>query len=267
MNQDSSINQARGVKNIHRVIDLLESFEQYPCGLSLSELSTHLSLPKSTVSRLLSALLDRRFVRESNPPGKYLLGYKFLHLSSAYLQGFDLYREAHPKLEELNKKIDETTIMGVFDQTQHRIIYLDKLDTTKSIRLGTRVGEIAPIHCTALGKALLSGLPDDEIAEILQTYHFEKYTEQTIVNFSVLLEDLRAARKRGYAIDNQEYKQDIICVGAPILNYIGNPLAAISVSSPADRLDPARLEIVANLVVETAKEIGKLLPNISIQQI
>lgn len=267
MNKVSSVNQTRGVKNVHRVIDLLESFEQHPSGLSLSELSTHLNLPKSTVSRLLSALLDRKFIRESNPPGKYLLGYKFLNLSSAYLQGFDLYREAHPKLEELNKKIDETIIMGVFDQTRHQIIYLDKVDTTKSIKLGTRVGEIAPIHCTALGKALLSSLPDETVAQILESYSFEKFTDQTIVNISVLFEDLSATRKRGYAIDHQEYKPDIICVGAPIKNFTGDPLAAISVSAPADRLDPTRLEIIANLVMESAKDIGKLLPNISIQQI
>jgi len=266
MDKASSVNQTRGVKNIHRVIDLLESFEQHPSGLSMSELSAYLNMPKSTVSRLLSALIDRRFIRESNPPGKYLLGYKFLNLSSAYLQGFDLYKEAHPILEELNKHIDETVIMGVFDQSQHRIIYIDKIDTTKSIKLGTRVGEIAPIHCTALGKALLSSLKDDKIESILETYSFEKFTDQTIINSIVLIEDLSTIRKRGYAIDHQEYKPDIICVGAPILNAIGDPLAAISVSAPADRLDSTRLEIVANLVVETAKDIGELVPNISIQQ-
>lgn len=266
MTQISSMNQTRGVKNVHRVIDLLESFEQHPSGMTLSELSVHLDLPKSTVHRLLNALLDRRFVRESNPPGKYLLGYKFLHLSLAYLEGFDLYREAHPKLEELNKKIDETIILGVFDQTQHQIIYLDKIDTTKSIKLGSRVGETAPIHCTAIGKALLSGFPDDEILRILNNYKFEKFTDQTIVNIPVLLEDLSETKKRGYAIDLQEYKTNIVCVGVPILNFVDDPLAAISVSAPADRFEPSRMEIVAKLVIETAKDIGKLLPNIPVQQ-
>ena len=252
-------NQTRGVKTIHRVIDLLEAFQNYPTGLTLSELSSYLKIPKSTVFRLLNALMERQFVRESNPPGRFLLGSEILRLSLAYHKGFNLYREVHPVLEEIHNQTGDTVILGVLDQTGHQIIYLDKIDSSKSIKFGSHMGETAPIHCTALGKALLAGFRDDELLRILTNYELKPYTTQTIVSLGDLLEELRRVRERGYAVDCQEYKQQVICVAAAIFNYLGEPQAAITVSAQANRLESPRLEAVAQMIVVSAQEISKLL--------
>ncbi len=254
-----TLDHSRGVKTIHRVLDLIKILQEHPYGLTLAELSAYLNLPKSSVHRMLNALVERQFARESATPGKYVLGYEILKLSVAYLKGLDLYREARPKLEELNRKLDETVILGVLDQTKRQIIYLDKLDTSKSIRLGSHVGETAPIHCTALGKALLSGFRDDLVKSILEDYPFTKYTEQTIVDREVFLNELVEIRKRGYSIDLQEYRSHIVCAAAPIFNYQGEPIAAVSVSAPSHRIEASRLDVVARMVLETAKEISKAL--------
>ena len=261
-----AVSEARGVKNVNRVIDLLEAFKEYPDGLTLSSLSSYLNLPKSTVSRLLYALMDRQLIRESKPPGKYLLGHEILRLSLAYHKGFDLYREAHPRLEELNRKIDETVILGILNQTQHQIIYIDKLDTKQSIMLGSQIGETAPIHCTALGKALLSGFSDDELFHILADYEFKKFTDHTITELEKFLEELVHIRRVGYAIDHQEYKSQIVCVAAPIFNFAGEPLAAISVSAPINRLEAQRQEEVVHKVLETANEISQLLAYVPVKE-
>jgi len=259
--------RTRGVKTIHRVIDLLEIFKQFPSGLTLSELSTYLEMPKSTVFRMLSVLIERQFIRESTPPGKYLLGYEVLRLSLAYQKGLNLYREAHPRLEALNLKLDETVILGVLDQTQHQIIYLDKLDTSKAIMPGSHIGETAPIHCTALGKALLSRFEREELSCLLAGYEFNKFTENTIDNLQEFCQEMEITKNRGYAIDLQEYKLHVVCIAAPIIDHSGKPLAAISVSAPANRLEELRIEIVAQSVVETANEISKLLAYVPVQKL
>jgi DNA-binding IclR family transcriptional regulator len=249
----------RGVKGIYRVIDLLDVLGEYPSGLTLTELCNHLQLPKSTVHRILNVLFDRQYVRETLERGKFALGYEILRLSKACQAGLNFLQEARPLLIELNQAIDENIILAVLDKPRHQIIYLDKLDSSKTIRLVSHIGEIAPVHCTALGKALLSGFSDEELLQVLSDYELKRFTERTITDIKAFLSEMNEVRKQGYSLDLQEYRSEVVCVAAPINSEAGKPIAAVGVSAPAGRLEQSRLEHVEHLVVETAKKISGLI--------
>jgi len=261
------VSENRGAKSIHRALDLLGILREHSSGLTLTELAQQLSLPKSTVHRILNTLLEHQFVREMPQQGRYALGYEVLRLSQACLESLDLVREAHPKLEALNSDLDETVLLGILDDSRHQVIYLDKLDSSQTVRLVSHIGERAPVHCTALGKAALSCLESAELMPALADYEFEQFTERTIVDMETLLKELAEVRERGYAVDFQEYRPQVTCVAAPIRNHAGQPLAVVSVSAPSGRLGPQKQEEVGRRVVEVVEEISELLAHMPSQEV
>jgi len=249
----------RGVKGIHKVIDVLDVLGGYPSGLTLAELCNHLQLPKSTVHRILNVLLDRQYVRETFEKGRYALGYEILRLSKACQGGLNFLQEARPLLLELNRMIDENIILAILDKPCHRVIYLDKVDSSKTIRLASHIGEIAPVHCTALGKALLSGFSDEELLEVLSNYELNRFTDRTITDIKDFLSEINEVRKLGYSVDHQEYRNEVVCIAAPIYSESEKPCAAVGVSAPAIRLEQSRFEYVERLGVETAKKMSEII--------
>jgi len=256
-NTDSQ--ETRGVKTIQRVLDILEVLEEYPDGLSLVEITEKIHLPKSTVHRFLSILLDRQYVRESFSNGKYLLGYQILSLSKACIKGIDLIREARPFLEQINSEFNETVILGGLDQAKFSVVYLDKIDTSHTLRLVSHVGERAPIHCTALGKAILSGFNDEELLDRLSKYELRRFTENSIVDMEDLIQIAHEINQKGYAIDNQEYKSHISCIAAPVFGTDGKPIGAVGISMPTSRFSESKQESIIHAVLEATREISKIL--------
>jgi IclR family transcriptional regulator, KDG regulon repressor len=252
----------RGVKGIHKVIDVLDILGAYPSGLTLAELCNHLQLPKSTVHRILNVLLDREYVRETFEKGRYALGIEIMRLSKACQAGLNFFQEARPLLIELNRMIDENVTLAILDKPCHRVIYLDKVDSSKAIRLASHIGEIAPVHCTALGKALLSGFRDKELLEVLSNYELKRFTDRTITDLEVFVTEINEVRKQGYSVDLQEYRSGVVCVAALINSESEKPLAAVGVSAPAVRLKQSRLEYVERSVVETAKKISEIIVHV-----
>lgn len=259
MEKKDNSKQTRGVKTILRVMDILESFEEYPNRLGLAEISAKVGLPKSTVHRILGTLLERQYIRESSSDGKYLLGYQILSLAKSCLNSVDLLKNARPFLEAINKELNETIILGVLDQNKLRVIYLDKIDTSHSLRLVSHIGERVPVHCTALGKAILSKISEEELREKFKDYELRKFTENTITDLDALIKNLKEINQMGYTIDREEYKPQVSCVAAPICGYIGQPVGAISVSIPTTRFTKERQEQIVHKVLDAAVAISEIV--------
>jgi DNA-binding IclR family transcriptional regulator len=249
----------RNVKAVDRAIDLLDLLAVNYRGIPLADIAQALELPKSTAHRLLNALVERNLVRQSPHTGNYMLGYGILTLSRAFMLGFDLSAVAHPILVRLNKEFDETVHLGVLDEMGEKVVFIDKIDSSQVVRMVSAIGERLPIHCTSLGKALLACLDDQTLRRRLATYEFHRFTPNTIVALEPFMKELAVARERGYTTDFQENDAHVTCVGAPICNQFGEPLAAISLSAPAARLSPERIEIVGSAVAEVGREISRLL--------
>lgn len=242
-----------------RVLDILELLGEYPSGLTLAEISKKIELPKSSTHRILGVLLDRQYIRESYSNGKYLLGYQILGLSKACLSSIDLLHVAHPYMKSLIEEFNETVIIGALDHNCKRIIYLDKIDSSHSLRLVSSIGERVPVHCTALGKAILSKFNVEKICAILNGCELSKFTEHTIVDIDDLLAELQNINQIGFAVDHEEYKSYVSCVAAPICGFEGIPVAAISMSVPTSRFSDERSQLIIKKIMESASAIEKII--------
>ena len=251
--------ETKGTKSIHRAIDILEVLAANLKGISLAELAQIVGVPKPSVHRILHSLIDRQLVREDPELEKFTLGMGVLRLSQSVLAGIELRQQARPVLENLNLSTDETVHLGILDNQGPRVIYIDKIESSQSVRLVSRVGQSIPVHCTALGKALLSGYTRPDIETMLANYAFTPYTPNTITSMGALLDQLELVRSQGYAVDEVEHEQSVICVASPILDGAGRAIAAVSISAPVSRLPKESISSVGTEVRVAAEEISEII--------
>lgn len=246
----------KGVQVLDRAFSILELLSTEKNGLGVTDISKTLDLNKSTVHRIVSSLCERGYI-EKTEDSNYKIGAKIVQLSSFYLNNLELNTEAKPYLVRLANELKLPVHLGILDGLY--VVYIDKVDIINNIRLYSQIGKRIEIHCSALGKVILSCLNDNDILNILKDYKFNDHTEKTIKNIDALMEDLKKSRVRGYAVDDEEHDLEIRCIAAPIFDYKNRPIAAISVSGSLNNLPCSSDEEIGNMVVETAKEISKKL--------
>jgi IclR family KDG regulon transcriptional repressor len=120
------------------------------------------------------------------------------------------------------------------------IVYVDKVDSPRTLGVMSKLGQRGPLHCTSLGKSLLAFQPEDEQTRILQKIKMHPFTSRTITSKEKLREELKLVKRQGYALDRREIEEDVECIGAPIHNYIGNVIAALSISGPQRKIGTPR---------------------------
>lgn len=245
----------KGVQTLDRAFDILELLATEKNGLGVTEIGNRIGLHKSTVHRLLTALGERGYVEKNMEYGTYQLGLKVVEISSIHLNSIELKTEAAPYLRKLaaesTQPVHLATLVG------DEVIYIEKVETFNTIRMYSQIGRRVPIHCSAVGKALMIGLQDSEIEKMLHNRELQKYTEKTINDLENILQQVREARGRGWAIDDEEHEAGIRCIAAPIYDYRGKVIAAVSTSGPSHIIAREKDEEISQYVVRTAKEISK----------
>ena len=246
------------VQSVSRAFDILEALAGSD-ELGVSELATRTGLVPSTAHRLLATLAKRGYVSQRADSGRYALGYKLVELANGLEQELArLRRVARPHLEGVQRATEETTNLVVLDGD--RVIYVDQVQGTRSVRMFTIVGAAALAHTTAAGKAILAFGPPETVAALYSEREaLERLTTRTLATVQALEEDLARTAKRGYAIDNEEHEEGVSCVAAPVLDRDGRPRAAISISAPTARvLHPDTAEL-GELLREHADRISAAL--------
>lgn len=152
---------------------------------------------------------------------------------------------------------EETVHFCIFDNGE--VLYIEKMEPQRSVRMASSVGRRAPAYCTAVGKAILAGLPPNEVDAIVQRSGLRALTQFTITTPEGMQEELRTVRMQGYAIDNEENEEGVRCVGAAVRNHLGKPIAALSVSGPSFRVTKAKVPIIARAVMRAAKALSEEL--------
>jgi DNA-binding IclR family transcriptional regulator len=215
---------------------VLETLVEAARPLSLAGLVERTGLPKTTVHRLVSVLVERGWAKAATGQG-YGLGYLPLRAAAAFEASLDIRLEAEPYLVQLRNELDETIHLATMDH-EFRVVYLAKLvPRFQAVGLmRSRVGSTAPAYCTGVGKAMLACLPEAELARFLGQITFRQYTERTVTGSDELLADLDQVRARGYAICDEEHEEGVSCVAAAIRGRRGEPTAAISLSGPSARM-------------------------------
>lgn len=245
------------IKVLDKSLFVLETLLQHGSAMSMTEISKKLKIYHSTIHRILDTLKYRGYVEQNLTDQKYQLGLKVLELGMAKLHQMDLAREASPYLKELVNKCNETVHLGVLEEEE--VLYLAKEESSHTIRMCSYVGKRAPVHCTALGKVLLAYLPEGERKKILGKREIPRLTEKTITDKEELEKELNKVKKQGFALDRGENEKDVRCIAAPIRNYQGEVIAALSISSPAYRTNIYQQNHLKEALIEITKKISKRL--------
>jgi IclR family KDG regulon transcriptional repressor len=245
------------VQTIDRTLDLLEQLATVKEGLGVTEIGTRIGLHKSTVHRLLSALASRGYVEKDPKTGTYKLGLKFIEISGLFLKQLELKTEALPYMRRLAEREGQPVHLAILDGPE--VIYIEKVESVNSIRMYSQIGKRVPVFCSAIGKVLLSGLTPEHRAEILAELRFEQFTAQTLPDRSALSAAVDVVTRQGWALDNEEHEVGIRCIAAPLYDYTGKMIAAVSVSGSKQVISPERDSEIAVAVLETAGAISRRL--------
>ncbi len=242
------------VQVLDRALGILDVLSSEGTELAPGELSKRLDLHKSTAHRLLMVLERHRLIVKSSQTGKYRLGLKLFELGSKALAQLNLSERARTYLERLVRETGETAHLCILDAGE--MLSITNVESSRTIRTPSTVGRRTPVHCTAVGKAVLAFMEENELNELLKDRRLEACTPNTITTLTGLKAELRIVRKRGYALDNEEIEEELKCIGAPVRNHSGKVLAAISIAGPAYRLPDDKIPVLAKSVVEAAQELS-----------
>ena len=242
------------VKSVYRAVKILDVLSSEG-EKSVTEISTILSFPKSSVHEITSTLLATGILEKDSDRNKYSLGLKLFELGKQAQANLEISKVAIPSLRSLHEQFDETVHLTVLDRKE--VLYIECFESTKQLRTYSVIGIRAPLHCTAVGKAILAYLDDGEVEEIIRSMGLPRFTQNTITDRERLNAEVRKIRDSGFATDVMEHEEGVCCVGAPVRNHTGQVVASISVSGPSQRMTAARIEEIAPLVMERAAEISR----------
>ena len=217
-------------RSTSRVLDIFDALADLPDGLTLTELSQVLHAPKSSLLPILKTLQQRRYLRLDFDTGRYRLGINAFAIGAAAANGGGL-GPIIQVMKEVTANCHETCQLGILENQD--VLYVAKEDSPQPIRMISWVGKRLPANATAIGKALLSGLDDAEIAARYQD-GFLALTEKTITELPVLLEQLHQIRAGKLAFEQEEATDQVMCWAVPLF-YQDQVFAALSVSLPLFR--------------------------------
>jgi IclR family transcriptional regulator, KDG regulon repressor len=249
------------VKSVSRALDIITLISLKKNGLGVTEIANQIDINKSSVYRILSTLVQYGYIEQDSETGKYKLGYKFLEISSKLLESIDLRAEARPFLQELENETNEVIHLVVYDQGE--VVYIEKLEGNETLRMHSKVGKRAPMHCTSVGKAILAHLPSSIVSDILERKGMPVHTDKTITDKDEFMKELGQVRQKGYALDLEENEYGITCVAAPIFDHLGKVIAAVSISGPTMRMTDERLDALKSIMVKTGQDISARLGYLS----
>jgi IclR family acetate operon transcriptional repressor len=245
------------VPAVERAVIILQLLAQEPDGLTISQITHRLAVPKSTVFTILTTLKQYRLVERVEETGQFRLGMALFTLGSTAVERLNVRAIAYPVLKRLAEQTGLTTHLGIIDQGE--VIYIEKIEGHGPIKISSAVGRRMGVHCTALGKAMLARLPQSELQLILDGRDLPQRTPNTLNSAELLWADLARTRERGYSFDDEENELGIRCLGAAIYNHRREVAYAISASGPRDRITPDNIDELARQVMVAAHEISRNL--------
>lgn len=245
----------QNIEVIKKAVSLLGYMSRKNEEVGVSEAARALSMPKTTVHRILSTLCDDNVVIKTDG-GLYKIGPTVLLWSGGYKLSTGMITIARPWLEKLRETSQETIHLSVFEHGKAQ--YADRLDSPQTVVLRwSRLGMSLPLYCTAAGRAILAALPERELDAYLSATAMEPRTSKTVTDPAELKKMLARFRIQGYAEEVEENEENIRCVGAAIVNGSGYPVAAISLTAPSFRFTDEAGTKMGALTAAAAAEISQ----------
>lgn len=245
--------RAGSIQSVERALTLLEVLGEDEEGYRLTDLATRTGLSTSTVHRMLTTLEKRRFVQFDQSDGMWHVGRQAFAVGSTFVRQRNFVAPALPFLRRLRDQTRETANLGVVDDGE--MVVLTQVESREIMRAITRVGGRAPMASSGMGKAILATYDPADVAAITRRHGLPKLTPKSLATSAELDRDLTLIRKRGYAVDDEEFVAGLRCVAAVVYNNQAEALCAISVSGLAGRLTADRVSTLGPLIRDSARDL------------
>jgi len=245
------------IQVLDRAARILDCFRLERPELRLTEITAVTGLHKSTVYRLLEVMRRHHFVQFDEMTGSYRVGIRLFELGAIAMAGCGFEKYARPTLEELAATTGETAHLCVLHESE--IVHIAKVESSFPLRIATPVGRCHPAYCTSVGKAILAYLPAEALAAYLGTTELKPLTPKTITSPALLKAQLRRVAGQGYALDDEEVHEGVRGVAAPVRDYNGEVVAAITITGPVSRITRSKLPELAEHVIKAADNISSRL--------
>ncbi|MET0170585.1 MAG: IclR family transcriptional regulator [Aliihoeflea sp.] len=250
----------QGTASFSKFMIVLQAIADAPTEMDIAKLTKALPYPRGTIYRIVSALIAEGLVIEKQDGKTYQLGHRLIHLASKSWETSDLRSAARDHIEALRNATGETVHLAV--PSGSGMVYIDKLESPRTVRMTSRIGTRVEIYSTSVGKAYLAALPEDRCREIIASLSMHARTRNTLSDPDALLSEIRKTRANGYSYDNEENEPDIRCFGGAIVDRTGQPVGGVSLSIPIYRFDEERAANYIALVKETVAGISASLSTI-----
>lgn len=246
------------IKVLDKAFSIIDFLSREDSPMGIGELSSKLNMSVSTVHRILDTLKFWGYVDQDSQTQEYILGLKLIELGMAKLHRIDWLKESAPFVRELRDLTRETVHVSVLAEGE--VLCLMKEEPPRTIKMSSYIGKRGPLHCTASGKILLAHLSQEERESIIGSKGLPRFTPTTIVEKDELERELERIRRQGFAVDQGEHEEEVHCIAAPIQNYLGEVIAALSVSGPSFRIHAENPDpLLIKTVVSTAQRISEQL--------
>lgn len=224
-----------------KALRLLDLFTAGAPSLALEQIAALSGLPRSTAFRMVNALVTAGFleaVAERGSPKRYRLGLRLLELGEIVAEQLEIRRVALPFMVDLRDKVEEAVQLLVMDHGE--AMYVEKVETTRPVRLYTRVGRRAAVYAGACPRALIAFLPEEELTRVLDEQTFRKYTPFTVDDRKQLERQIRVERAQGYTISCGELHEGTVAIAMPVRNHTGKVVASVSIAGEQSRFSAQR---------------------------
>ena len=242
------------VQSVHRAVDILAAFSLHRPRLGISELSQELNLPKTTIHGLVQTLVELGLLEQDPATRKYGLGLRLYELGGILAGSLKVNRMGMEPTRRLAQETGQMARLAIWKDEYVLVTFT--VITPQQGPILPNLGPRVAAYCTAVGKAVLAFLPDDELARYLDSVKLAAYTPSTIIDPKQLLKHLKQIRKQGYAVDQEEFITGIACISAPIFDNLARVTASISLSGLPSEVLGRGLEATSQRLIRTAEEIS-----------
>ncbi len=245
---------------IEKAIKILNCLSEADRSLGISEISSQLEIPKSTVHRILSTLLIYSLVSKELDTPRYRLGVQVLNYSNSFYNSFDVRRYSKKVLKRTCLETGLTTFLSIWQDGKGVCIDSVRFSQEPQVHnLFVDIGKIMPFHCAASAKILLAYQSPEEISRLIKNRPLQRYTAKTIVDPEKLQVQLEEIKSKGFAVCDEELEEGIRAISAPIRNFNGKTIASITITGLVNRITTATFDQLVKTVVNAANEISHMI--------
>jgi DNA-binding IclR family transcriptional regulator len=252
---------SEGIKknqSLRKALQILEGMTKIHTPARLQDIARNLKMPQSTLLRFLNTFIDFGYVGQDPGSSCYYLTLKLAEIGSRARENFPFQSSLSKYVKQISHTFNESASLSI-EHDMQMVYVVTEEGPSRMLQTLQRIGRIAPMHATGVGKLHLLNYSDSRLRDLEQKFGFPKFTDHTITSMEALKKELLQVKKQGYAMDNEECEAGVRCIAVPVRNFSGEVVAGISLSAPVTRLDKQRVDEIIVYLKEISAHASKEL--------